>query len=653
MGTGKSCIMRVLASKAATKFLSDHRDAPIFMRWRDVHDQVDLKTAIAQKLSQTYTLPFQELGTQSNLIFFLDGFDEMSSHDDSVISQCFERLAQLAHGGCTVVVAMRSTVITKALEMSWENRKAFVAQVQMFSDTQIDQWAQRWTTISGNTDVSGPRLRALAGGPPTEKKTVVQNPLLLYMLAKYVLPNSPTETRPLSRGQIFKIFVDETIRGKVRVDSESFPVNFDATDYRMLLQEFAFISAWPKCAPKCPVQFAKDRIPAEMLKEMNFQTIRTAFVLHFFEPGKTGGEEFEFQPEGFRHYLFAEWCVRSQLEAKIDESRPRRKLSKRRPEANNWLAQVPARDVERTMINDIYEELGALVKSNDDKLVDRLKAFGIERDKEKASALILELYDSVKDQATVPSVSGLTNLQVGVERPGQIPAPVDATRLLVNHWDQCILATFGLYRGMGLDPQKNALFESFPGSLGQFLRLRLAIYGPKSVRPQESDFNVSRIGLQGVDLRSLELFDFEAHNAILWKANLVNSAIGEGFYGADFSRADLTRAYVGFHSVRCDFRDASLELAYISDPVECEFTLQKARPGQQPTFIHVGRRDLKVRAKEFKKKQVDAAWSPTAVALGNGFIIVGDKIPQPRSQNRGNAPRAKKSGPEPGQKSIS
>ena len=69
-------------------------------------------------------------------------------------------------------------------------------------------------------------------------------------------------------------------------------------------------------------------------------------MLHFFEPGQVSNE-FEFHPEGFRHYLLAEWCVRTQLEALTYEDEPGHKLARSRDDAMNDLAQFALREEER------------------------------------------------------------------------------------------------------------------------------------------------------------------------------------------------------------------------------------------------------------------------------------------------------------------
>jgi hypothetical protein len=232
MGVGKSCLMRVLAARLADRYLSDRRLAPIFCRWRDLYEQHELPRAVADQLGAEYGLPFHDLPDQSGLVYLVDGFDEMNSHQEGYVVQCFERLAKLVQRGCSVVVSMRSTMITPGLRLAWKNREALAAEVQPFLNTEVDAWADRWRAETQAEGVTGARLRSLSQEESGERAGVANNPLLLYMLAKYVEPVARGDEKGLTRTEVFRIFVDETIRGKLRTSREDLPIHFDERSYR-------------------------------------------------------------------------------------------------------------------------------------------------------------------------------------------------------------------------------------------------------------------------------------------------------------------------------------------------------------------------------------------------------------------------------------
>ena len=487
MGAGKSCLMRVLAAKLAEQYRADRRWAPIYARWRDIYADADLVRAIADRLDAEYGIPLENLETQEQLVYLIDGFDEMSSHQDSVLASYFRRLSRRVDRRCTVIVAMRSSVITESLKLAWKDSKALLVQVQTFDNEDVDAWAEKWRAYSGHEEMTGERLRALC--PPTRSDSpmhgqdVIHNPLLLYMLARHVEPVARCREGGLTRTEIFRLFVDQTLRGKLEVSRESFPIAVSEQDYRLLLQEMAWVASWPRHAPRCPVRIMKERVKAQVLKDqLHFEDLRTAFVLHFFHPGLAGEEDFEFQPEGFRHYLLAEWCLRAQFEALADHRSNRlpHSFARTRSEAMRDLAQFPLRGEERELLNGLYEEVGQLAVTPSEALPDRLKHFGMSAsDPARAAEAIHDLFERVRDHAEQPpeEAGSLKDEIVGLPEGQDIPPALNGLRLLVNYWDQCLIATFGLYRGLRKTLQGEAIFKQDASALARFLRARHSVQG--------------------------------------------------------------------------------------------------------------------------------------------------------------------------------
>jgi len=524
MGVGKSCLMRVLASRLAEQYRSDRRYAPIFIRWRDVYNETDLGRAIAGQLATDYGLPFQDLPEQDNLIYLIDGFDEMSSHQEGYVSECFHRLAKLRGRNCSVVVAMRSTVITPGLRLAWKSREALAVQVQAFDDKAVDAWTARWSAQTGGA-VTSDSLRALTSAD----KQVSHNPLLLYMLTKYVEPVAQ-QKEGLTRTEVFRIFVDETIRGKLRTSREEFPFQFPERDYRLLLQEIAWLASWPKHAPKCPARLIRERISESFLKDLNFHDIRTAFVLHFFEPSDPSGNEFEFQPEGFRQYLLAEWCVRAQLDALRDESRPLHPLSRTRSQAMDALAQFPLREEERYLLGEVYEELGRLAQEDEVTLSSRLMTLGIRVEtKEPGPDLLHRLYNRLRIEAEEPLARTWEDEKVGIPKGQELPPSLNPLRLLFNYCDQCMIGTLSLFRGLGKDPKSELIFDKDSHAMGRFLRIWQVVRGAFQSIPLElssrplPEADLARISMPSGNLSRANLRKADLDGADLFKANLRES----------------------------------------------------------------------------------------------------------------------------------
>jgi hypothetical protein len=567
MGVGKSCLMRVLAAYLADRYLSDRRLAPIFCRWRDLYEQQDLPRAVADQLGAEYGLPLHELPEQADLVYLVDGFDEMNSHQEVYVRECFERLAKLVQRGCSVVVSMRSTMITPGLRLTWKNRVALAAEVQPFLNTEVDAWADRWRIETQAEGVTGARLRSLCQ-ESGEWVGVANNPLLLYMLAKYVEPVARGEEKGLTRTEVFRIFVDETIRGKLRTSREDLPIQFDVRAYRMLLQEIAYLASWPKHAPKCPVRLVREKIAESILKELNFQDIRTAFVLHFFEPGDASASEFEFQPEGFRQYLLAEWCARAQIEALLEDDTPP-PLSRTRSEAMNVLAQFPLMKDEMKFLNEIYEDLGRLAREKETTPARLQGLGGLLAGSSFLPGLIPRLYQRVRREAEAPPAQSWRDERVGLRLRYQIPSGLEQLRLLTNYWEHCLVATFGLYRGLGKAPESEQIFEHDPMALHRFSCIQNAF------RPVNTwmDLNLSRLGLAGIQLAGADLCGTNLEGANLQNANLIGAWLSSAMLeGADLRAAKLNGAFL----VGADLRETLLEGADLREAVIARVDLRGA-----------------------------------------------------------------------------
>lgn len=554
MGVGKSCLMRVLGSQFAEQFRRDRRHAPLYVRWGDVYAEPDLGQAISSQISNEYRLPLRDLHEQDDLVYLIDGFDEMRSHHESYVEECFNRLIKLFRGSCSVVVSMRSTVITPKLRRTCRAEGALYVQVREFGELSVDAWAKKWSDITGK-EVTGEDLRALCSKPDAG---IIGNPLLLYMLAKYVLA-APSKRGGVTRADLFRTFVEKTIQGKLRtrredIVEEDFPFHFSEQDYRMLLQEIAWMASWPTHAPRCPARLVRDRIPESFLRDLKFQDIRTAFVLHFFEPGNHDGNEFEFQPDGFRQYLLAEWCMRTQFEA-LRESHASylgHPLSKEH--SINALAQISLKQEERSLLNEVYEELGRLYRENEADLTSRLAEVGVQvYGKQPSSDLLRLLYSRVRSEAEEPSDRMWKDEEVGIYGGEELPRGLESLRLIFNFWDQCMIATLALFRSLGRDPSKEQVFQN-PGVLGRFLRTLHVVRGIQRQAPLNLshcclvNFDLERVlmtacNLEGANLTGAVVSEADLTGANLRRACLVRADLRSTvLIGANFIDADLTEA---------------------------------------------------------------------------------------------------------------
>ncbi|MEP3479605.1 MAG: pentapeptide repeat-containing protein [Fuerstiella sp.] len=552
MGIGKSCLMRAVASKLAERFLGDKKQAVVSANWRDIYEKSDLIEGVQQHVQNEYGLPIIGLPEEERLVFLIDGFDEMRSHEAAVIDQYFRSLVELsAKHKSPLVLAMRSTVVTDTIRRLWKDKNVLVIKVDAFTDADTDQWARRWCEHRQVNDVTGKGLRQLCGG----LEELTRTPLLLFMLARYVQPVAKGRKTALTRSEIFRTFIDETIRGKARMSGEKAGLEVREQNFRHLLQEIAWIASWPMHGGKCPTRVLRERIcdsrdPKQHLKEeFGFGDVRTAFVLQFFEPGDHA-EEFEFHPEGFRHYLLAEWAVRTQWEAMIyDDVSPSYPTGRSRNDARNALAQFPLREVERHLVNEIYEQLPPMLNAEDKKVSGQnSKTFGL-----SASASVEQLWERLRREgSSPPSHSWATDTAVGAPKGQDTRQSLEETRLLTNHWDHSLLGLFGLSRGRQANPtllRKDTLRD---------------IYHLKSAIGQQDanlEYHLSDINLNNHELNYVDASHTLFYGSLLMKFNgrWANFRWGQ-FSKAVLIQADLRDALL----IRANFNDADLTGAILA-----------------------------------------------------------------------------------------
>lgn len=556
MGVGKSCLMRTLVARFAIKYLRDNRQPPVFARWRDIHHSPDVVDAIANELHGKFGLPFHDLNNDTGIVYFVDGFDEMRSHQDSHLAACFDRLRRIvSYHRSTVVVALRSTVVTEAIRMKWQDDNALVVHLDPFFPDDVDQWTTKWKAYRRDDQITGDALRSLCQPAEYGKPGAIHNPLLLFMLARYVYPIARDKDMGMSRTEVFRIFVDETVAGKARSSGEEFPFAVPET-YRFLLQEMAYIASCPKYGGNCPERKVRNLVQDLFPEDLPFEDVRTAFVLHFFHPSD-GGNEFEFHPEGFRQYLLAEWVVRAQLEAFLDSQRPQHGLSRERDRATDDLAQFPLQSVERELVSEIYEDLLGLSgeSDNDGMSVHLWRGFGVKCPSKDAPHLLLSLYNYVRRQAEQPPRQNFTAKDVGIPAGQEIPNCLTSLRLLVNYWDQCILASFGLFRAIHKTTECPPPFGDGSVSLRQYLSVCEAVRGFS----ERAQFVFNHVALSGTVIRNAHLQHASFAQGDLRQSNLANSDLRH----ADFSNANLE----GANLTGCRLENATLDRADLTEAI--------------------------------------------------------------------------------------
>jgi len=300
-GVGKSSFLKMFASYMVSV---KHSYNPIYIPLRDltVYGDTDLKNALIKYLDTYGVLEPRNLDRY--VLLLMDGFDELNlfDTDKNMIRLYFDQLSSLAgYDRIAVIISSRPILFLKEESNILVNTP--MLRIREFDTDQMSTWIEKWKTVPEGADskISVDSLRKRNLLP------VVSNPLLLYMTAK-IYDSELTHRRAYSKGIIYKLFYDWTIRGKFKSDRQAHLI---LPNYRQILQNIA-MSIRLVGSSEAFIGFEDLRkyileFQEDTLNEDFFMSEELILVAHFFKVKEKDTLKFiEFAHKSFREYLVAE-----------------------------------------------------------------------------------------------------------------------------------------------------------------------------------------------------------------------------------------------------------------------------------------------------------------------------------------------------------
>jgi len=300
-GIGKSSFLKMLA---ATMLRTGHDRFPIFIPLRElpVYNPTDLVKAVERYLDRFGSIVLNRLNRE--VVFLMDGFDELNLYqqDENWIRRYLEQLKSISkYKNAQVIISSRPILFLK--ESDNIPAGSTILKIREFDDEQIVKWINRWKSVTGmaESEMNLENLRRRHLLP------LVRNPLLLYMTAK-IYDTELNKDLTYSKGTIYRLFYDWTIKGKFKEDKPSHRL---PDNYRKVLQNIAMsIRALGNKGTLIEYDQLKRRIlefqkelPDEDLFEMN----ELMLVGHFFKVRERRELKWiEFGHQSFGEYLVAE-----------------------------------------------------------------------------------------------------------------------------------------------------------------------------------------------------------------------------------------------------------------------------------------------------------------------------------------------------------
>ncbi|KPA18600.1 pentapeptide repeat protein, partial [Candidatus Magnetomorum sp. HK-1] len=301
-GVGKTSFCKMFASWLIK---TNHEYFPIFIPLKvlPVHSN-DMEKAISKYLSGFGQFDFMQIDRK--VVFLFDGFDELNLYldDKNWITKGFAQLRSLLrYRNIYVIISSRPILFLK--EEKNIPHETPLLTVQEFDQSQIKEWISKWKQIPEmeKSTISYQNLK--------DRKLIkiIENPLLLYMTSK-IFDTELTEKKYYSKGYIYKLFYDWTIRGKFKDEQQAHDIP-EPHEYRVLLQNIAMVIYQMSPSEYIRYEDLKEyiRIHQNEIKSKfeRILTVEIVTVAHFFKVKEYEELKYiEFAHKSFREYLVAE-----------------------------------------------------------------------------------------------------------------------------------------------------------------------------------------------------------------------------------------------------------------------------------------------------------------------------------------------------------
>lgn len=303
-GVGKSSFLKMLSHRLHH---SSSGYIPIFVPLKELplYDNANVVSAIKSYLNIYGDFRIDILDRK--VLFLFDGFDEFNfySNEKEWVAKRFNQLiALLRYPNVHIVISARPILFLK-------NDKGLphetpILRVREFNSDQVSQWLEKWKRIEQNKN-SGISLESLSERNLGE---ITKNPLLLFMTAG-IFDEELQEKRNYSRGMIYKLFYDRTIRGKFKADGQAhiIPSNYREVLRNIAVTIFNFGSGGEFIEFERLQRLIREQQNAPLEQDFFNNIETTILVAHFFKIKEEGDKKLkyiEFSHKSFREYLIAE-----------------------------------------------------------------------------------------------------------------------------------------------------------------------------------------------------------------------------------------------------------------------------------------------------------------------------------------------------------
>ena len=305
-GIGKTSFSHVFAS-ALSKNEAVH---PVFIPLKEIKVGIRLFNEIEDYISRTIRCKIDRFHLNSNIVFILDGFDEISHATKETMGDFFKRLK---HFSDNELYRNASIIVTgRHILFSHDDPKfpkdSHIITLQPFDLEQTAEWCQKWNEITGQEFNA---LDYIKMNQVSDFNEIISQPMMLYLLAKLAEEGVEIDTERIETvlPDIYRYIFDWCCR---RHDEKSLPGSIPGRKMRQLLRTAGF-GTFVLASRQIGTGELQDLLKEmeldlkEFRDQKHYEAEKTFLFLAFDK--QRGVDKWEFKHKSFGEYLAAEYIA--------------------------------------------------------------------------------------------------------------------------------------------------------------------------------------------------------------------------------------------------------------------------------------------------------------------------------------------------------
>lgn len=305
-GIGKTSFSHVFTS-ALAKNEAVH---PVFIPLKEIKAGADMFDEIEEYIGRTIRCDINRFHHNSNIVFILDGFDEISHATKETMGNLFKRLKNFGdhelYRNASIIVTGRHILFSHDDPIF--PRDTHIITLQPFDLEQTSEWCRKWNDITSREFNA---LDYVKEDEESDFKEIISQPMMLYLLAKLAEEGMEIDPENIETAlpDIYRHIIDWCCK---RHDERCLPGSIPGRKMRQLLRMAGFgtfVLASRQIGADDLQDLLKEReLGLEEFRDKKHYEAERTFLFLAFDKQK-GVDKWEFKHKSFGEYLAAEYIA--------------------------------------------------------------------------------------------------------------------------------------------------------------------------------------------------------------------------------------------------------------------------------------------------------------------------------------------------------